>query len=88
MDMGGPEVEAFLSHLANVGNVAASTHHQALSALLFLYREVLEVDLPWMTEIGRPKKPRRLPVVPSSTEVRRVLDRIPDQTHQLMARLL
>ncbi len=87
-EMGRLEVEAFLSHLANVGKVAVSTHHQALSALLFLYREVLGTELPWMTEVGRPKKPKRLPVVLTQTEVRRVLDHIDDQTHQLMARLL
>ncbi len=87
-EMGRLEVEAFLSHLANVGKVALSTHHQALSALLFLYREVLGTELPWMTEVGRPKKPKRLPVVLTQTEVRRVLDHIDDQTHQLMARLL
>lgn len=86
-EMGG-QVEAFLSHLANVGRVAVSTHHQALSALLFLYREVLKLELPWMTDMGRPKTPRRLPVVLTETEVRRVLDRIDDQTHQLMAPLL
>ena len=87
-EMGRLEVEAVLSHLANVGTVAVSTHHQALSALLFLYREVLGTELPWMTEVGRPKKPKRLPVVLTQTEVRRVLDHIDDQTHQLMARLL
>jgi integron integrase len=87
-EMGRLEVEAFLSHLANVGKVAVSTHHQALSALLFLYREVQGTELPWMTEVGRPKKPKRLPVVLTQTEVRRVLDHIDDQTHQLMARLL
>jgi site-specific recombinase XerD len=87
-EMGGPEVEAFLSHLANDGKVAVSTHQQALSALLFLYREVLKQDLPWMTDMGRPKTPKRLPVVLTETEVRRVLDRINDQTHQLMSRLL
>ena len=53
--MGGPEVEAFLSSLVNSKNVAASTHRQALSALLFFYGKVLCIDLPWMKEIGRPK---------------------------------
>ena len=47
-DMGAPEVEAFLTHLAVEGNVAAATQNQALSALLFLYREVLGIDLPWL----------------------------------------
>lgn len=58
-DMGAAEVEQFLCWLANERNVAPSTHNQALSALLFLYREVLDVDLPWMNEIGRPKKGNR-----------------------------
>jgi integron integrase len=87
-DMGKPEVEAFLSFLANEGHVAISTHRQALSALLFLYREVLGVELPWLSEMGRPKTAKRLPVVLTQTEVRRVLDRVDGQTYQLMARLL
>ena len=87
-EMGKPEVEAFLSFLANEGHVAISTHRQALSALLFLYREVLGAELPWLSEMGRPKIPKRLPVVLTETEVRRVLDRVDGQTYQLMARLL
>lgn len=55
-DMGAPEVEQFLSWLANSRDVAPSTHNQALSALLFLYRQILGIDLPWMDGIGRPKK--------------------------------
>ena len=51
-DMGAAEVEAFLTHLTNVRRVSVSTHKQALSALLFLYREVIGVDLPWMNEQG------------------------------------
>ena len=51
-DMGAPEVEAFLTDLAVVGNVAAATQNQALSALLFLYREVFCVDLPWLDKVG------------------------------------
>ena len=86
--MGKPEVETFLLFLANEGKVAVPTHRQALSALLFLYREVLGAELPWLSEIGRPKIPRRLPVVLTETEVRRVLDRVDGQTYQLMARLL
>src|SRR5580704_10114090 len=61
--LGGPEVEAFLSWLANSRKVSASTHKQALSALLFLYSKVLGIDLPWMAEIGRPRSQQRLPVV-------------------------
>ncbi len=62
-DMGAQEVERFLNHLANVRNVASSTHNQALSALLFLYGQVLGIELPWLHEIARPKRLRRLPVV-------------------------
>ena len=72
-DMGAPEVTRFLSSLAVEGKVAASTQNQALSALLFLYREVLAVDLPWMDEIVRAKRPQRLPVVLTRDEVRAVL---------------
>jgi site-specific recombinase XerD len=70
-EMGAAEVQAFLTDLAAVGGVAASTHKQALAALLFLYREVLDVDLPWMYEIGRPRTPKRIPVVLSREETAR-----------------
>lgn len=72
-DMGGKEVEEFLSMLANQRKVAPSTHRQALSALLFLYKEVLDIELPWMQEIGRPVPSKRIPVVLSCDEVARVL---------------
>ena len=72
-DMGGPEVEAFLSVLAVRGHVAASTQNQALSALLFLYREVLKQDLPWMEKVVRAKRALRVPTVLSVTEVRSLL---------------
>ncbi|MGE5385991.1 MAG: integron integrase [Betaproteobacteria bacterium] len=85
--MGAREVRAFLSHLSSQLKVAVSTHDQALSALLFLYREVLEIDLPWLGELDRPKKPKRVPVVLSLDEVRRLLD-VMEGTHALMARLL
>ena len=62
-EMGGAEVVAFLDHLANERDVAVSTHNQALPALLFLYRDVLGVELPWLGDIARPRRPRRLPVV-------------------------
>lgn len=71
--LGGREVEAFLSHLAVDRDVAASTQNQALSALLFLYREVLGMDLPWLVGIVRAKRPRRVPVVLAAEEVRRLL---------------
>jgi site-specific recombinase XerD len=63
------EVKVFLTHLASERNVAVSTHRQALSALLFLYREVLRIELPWMMEIGRPKTPQRLPEMLTVSEV-------------------
>ncbi len=85
--MGALEVEAFLTHLAMQGRVAASTQNQALSALLFLYREVLGVELPWMEEIRRAKRPKRLPVVLAREEVQALLDEL-DGIHWLMASLL
>ena len=72
-EMGGHEVEAHLSWLANERNVAVSTHRQDLSALLFLYRKVLGLDLPWMEDIGRPNRELRLPVVLSVNEMTRIL---------------
>jgi integron integrase len=72
-DMGAPEITGFLTHLAVKGNVAAATQNQALNAILFLYRNVLEIDLPWMDGIERAKKPQRLPVVFTRDEVRRLL---------------
>jgi|SRR5690625_842888 len=62
-EMSAPEVEAFLSHLAVQRNVAASTQNQALSAILFLYRDVLNIELPWLQDVVWAKKPTRLPVV-------------------------
>ena len=86
-EMGIGEVEAFLTHLAVSGRVAASTQNQALSALLFLYREVLEIDLPWLDNVVRAKRPARLPVVLTHNEVQAVLGRM-EGAHGLMARLL
>ncbi|MBT9525331.1 MAG: integron integrase [Rhizobacter sp.] len=86
-EMSGPEVESFLSWLANEREVAPATHKQALSALLFLYQKVLGQDIPWMTEIGRPKERVRLPVVLTHDEVVQVLRHLPDE-HRLMGQLL
>jgi integron integrase len=72
-DLGAPEVEAFLQWLASHRGASVSTHRQALSALVFLYKHVLDSDLPWLQEIGRPRPPRRLPVVMSRPEVDRLL---------------
>jgi len=72
-EMGAPEVEAFLSSLAVEGKVAASTQNQALAALLFLYRRVLGIDLPWLSNLIHAKRPQHLPVVLTRAEVQRVL---------------
>ncbi len=86
-EMGGAEVSAFLTSLATVGRVAAATQNQALAALLFLYRHVLEVELPWLTEVIRAKQPPRLPTVLSEEEVRALLARMEGEAG-LMARLM
>jgi integron integrase len=86
-EMGAGEITAFLSSLATDRNVAASTQNQALSALLFLYKEVLGVDLPWLDEVRRAKKPRHLPTVMTQAEVRAVLAHL-EGVNGLLARLL
>lgn len=86
-EMGAKEVEAFLTHLAVEGRVAAATQNQALSALLFLYRELLHINLPWLDEVVRAKRPARLPVVLTREEVQAVLGRT-EGTYGLMLRLL
>jgi site-specific recombinase XerD len=68
-ELGKADVEAFLTMLATERKVSVSTHRQALSALLFLYREVLGQQLPWLQEIGRPAPKRRIPAVLSPVEV-------------------
>lgn len=74
--LGAADLEAFLAWLAVSRKVAASTQSQALSALLFLYRQVLHVDLPWLRDVPRARQPQRLPVVLSPDEVRQVLARL------------
>ncbi len=86
-EMGEPEVTGFLTTLATESRVAASTQNQALAALLFLYRDVLEVELPWMDHIVRAKAPKRLPVVLSRGEVRDVLAELTGEP-RLMATLI
>lgn len=86
-EMGGAEITRFLTSLAVDGKVAASTQNQALSALLFLYREVLEQDVPWLDNVVRAKRPRRLPVVLTREEVRAILEHL-DGVPRLMAILL
>ena len=87
IEMGAAEVTAFLTSLAVHDEVAASTQNQALSALLFLYREVLGVEFPWLDDVVRAKRPQHLPVVLTREEVRAVLQRL-DGVSQLMALLL
>lgn len=86
-DMGATEVQEFLTHLAVAGRVAASTQNQAKSALLFLYKEVLEVELPWLDDIESAKRPARLPVVLTVAEVVALLSRL-EGGHALIGRLL
>lgn len=89
-DMGAPEVEGFLSSLAVDRHVAASTQNVALASLLFLYREVLDIDLPWLEGVTRAKKPVRLPTVLSRTEVQSLLAALGDgsPSGSLLVRLL
>lgn len=86
-DMGADEIVAFLSHLAVERTVASSTQNQALSALVFLYKAVLGMDLPWLDGIERAKRPQRLPTVLTVREVGMVLENL-EGTLGLMARLL
>ncbi|WP_076587914.1 integron integrase [Solilutibacter tolerans] len=83
----GRDVEAFLTNLASNGQVSASTQNQALAALLFLYRDILNVDVPWMDKMVRAKRSRRIPVVMSADEIRRLLGMLDGQPW-LMAALL
>ena len=86
-EMSGPEVGEFLSSLATERNVSASTQNQALAALLFLYRHVLEVDLPWLEDVVRARRPLRLPTVLARGEVAQVLDAM-DGVPRLVAIML
>jgi len=81
------EVEQFLTHLAVVGRVSASTQNQAKCALLFLYRDVLAVELPWLDNVEQAKTPKRLPVVLNRDEIQAILSRL-DGTPWLIASLL
>jgi integron integrase len=81
-EMGAPEVRAFLCFLANDRKVSPSTHRQALAAILYLYKQVLDVQLPWMNDIGRPKQRHHIPVVLARSEVAL------DERHRLICQLL
>lgn len=86
-EMGAAEVEAFLTMLATERHVSASTHNQALSALLFLYREVLSVDLPWLNGVNRPAQKKRIPSVLTREEVGSLFQFL-DGEMALLAKLL
>ncbi len=85
-EMGASEVETFLTHLAVERKVSASTQNQALSGILFLYREVLKIDLPWLDNVVKAKRPQRMPVVLTREEVQAVLSHL-DGTSGLILRL-
>ncbi len=86
-NMGAAEVEQFLTHLAVNGKVSASTQNQAKSALLFLYKEVLAIELPWLDNVEQAKTSKRLPVVLNRDEIQAILSRLTG-THWLIASLL
>lgn len=86
-ELGAVEVEAFLTMLANERQVSPATHRQALNALLFLYRQVLGMELPWMQQIGRPPERKRIPVVLTQGEIQRVLSMMAGE-EAVLARLL
>jgi len=86
-DMGADEIRTYLSHLAIERTVAASTQTVALSALLFLYRHVLQIDLPYIDEIERAKRPERLPVVFTRSEVKQILLHLDGVNHLIVSLL-
>lgn len=89
LEMGAPEIGQFLTHLATERNVSASTQRQALSALLFLYKAALQVELPWVDDIVRAKQAQHLPVVLTREEVARLWQQIPQASRRgLLLRLL
>lgn len=86
-EMGAPELEAFLTHLAVQRNVSAGTQNQARSAVLFMYRHVLNMQLPWLAEVVKAKSSQHLPVVLTHREVKALLDEL-SGVHALVASLL
>lgn len=87
MEMGAPEIETFLTHLAVDRRVASSTQNQALSAILVLYKEVLDVELPWLKNVKRARMPEKLPVVFSKEEMSAVSANL-DGRYWIIAQLL
>lgn len=90
IEMGSREVEAFLTMLATERRVSPSTHKQALCGILFLYKEVLQMELPWMEQIGRPRSLQRVPVVFTKLEVQSIFQELSQMNaeHALFAKLL
>jgi integron integrase len=86
-EMGGPEIQAFMSYLVNDRKIAGSTYTQAICALLFLYRTVLDFELPWIEGVHRPKRPAKRPIVLTPHEVNLIFTQM-DGVHQLFAQLL
>src|SRR6266446_1220665 len=86
-EMGASEITEFLTHLARVGNVAAATQNQALSAILFLYQQVLKQDVSWIDDVERAKKPKRIPVVLTRDEGHKIFAHLHGMS-RLMAGLL
>jgi integron integrase len=86
--MGASEIKSFLTYLAVKRKVSASTQNLALSALLFLYRDVLEIELPWLDDFSPAKRPQRLPVVLSREEIQMLLDNVEKPLHALVLRIL
>ena len=86
-EMGGPEVEAFLTHLAVDRKVSPSTQNQALSAILYLYKQVLKIELPWLDNVVRAKTKKFIPVVFTRDEVKRLLAQF-DGTYWLLFSLI
>ena len=87
-EMGASEIESFLTYLAVKRKVSASTQNLALCAILFLYRDVLEIELPWLDDFSPAKRPQRLPVVLSREEVQTLLDNVEKPLYALILRLL
>lgn len=87
IDMGAPEIQAFMSYLVNERHVAGATYTQALCALLFLYKKLLKIELPWIEGISRPKKPARRPTVLTRQEVEMIFAQM-SGVYGLIARLL
>ena len=85
--LGAQEVEQFLTHLAVNGRVAPSTQNQALSAILFMYNEVLKIELPWLNNVTRAKRGEKIPLVFSKKEIQKLLAHL-DGTYWIMAHLL